>query len=60
MTWCGVKWESGLLEAWKCWDFIEEVRGKYLLVNLEKEMENEKSRGGIWMEKPEDWSKAMV
>ena len=40
MTRYGVKWNRGLLEAWRFWDLAEKVTGKYLLVNL-KEMKNE-------------------
>ena len=39
----GVKWNRGLLKAWRCWDLTEEVTVKEVLVNL-KEMENEKRR----------------
>lgn len=40
---CRIKWERVLLEAWRYWDAIEEVSGKYFLVNLE-EMANERSK----------------
>ena len=43
MTRYGVKWNWGLLKAWRCWDLTEEVTVKEALVNL-KEMENEKRR----------------
>ena len=43
MTRYGVKWNRGLLKAWRCWDLTEEVTVKEVLVNL-KEMENEKRR----------------
>ena len=43
MTRYGVKWNRGLLKAWRCWDLTEEVTVKEALVNL-KEMENEKRR----------------
>ena len=39
MTRYGVKWNWGLLKAWRCWDLTEEVTVKEALVNL-KEMDD--------------------
>ena len=46
MTRYGVKWNWGLLKAWRCWDLTEEVTGKEALLNLEMENEKRRNLGG--------------